>query len=230
MSRTTRLRCGLAAVCAAGAAAAVTTQATASLAGSCPAPYERFAIPSDGSRPVAEAVDAKGNADGYACQKPTGKSYNVIDNRVQRKPPDFTAARQATAAYHNVRNAIRDGYGLFTDAQGIACIDSPGVGGMGIHYVKGALVGDGAVDARTPEALVYEPQPNGKLKLVAAEYVVFQADWQGSEPPSLFGQSFEAVGADNRYGLPPFYELHAWLWRANPDGAFEDFNPDVSCP
>ncbi|MBV9326757.1 MAG: hypothetical protein JO352_23605 [Chloroflexi bacterium] len=35
--------------------------------------------------------------------------------------------------------------------------------------------------------------------------------------------------ADNRYGLPPFYSLHAWIWRDNPAGMFSMWNPDVSC-
>jgi hypothetical protein len=102
---------------------------------------------------------------------------------------------------------------------------------MGVHYVKGALVGDGAVDAATPEALVYEPQRNGRLRLVAVEYVVFQDAWDAahSSPPSLFRREFELIGAGNRYGLPPFYELHAWLWKHNPSGMFEDWNPRVSC-
>jgi hypothetical protein len=34
----------------------------------------------------------------------------------------------------------------------------------------------------------------------------------------------------NRYGLPPFYELHAWVWKHNPSGMFNDWNPLVTCP
>jgi len=45
----------------------------------------------------------------------------------------------------------------------------------------------------------------------------------------LFGQAFSAVGTDNRYGLPPFYELHAWIWKRNPNGMFADYNPRVDC-
>ena len=135
---------------------------------------------------------------------------------------DQSDARTGTARYHNLAIAMNEGYGLFTDAAGIACIDDPD-GGMGIHYVNGSLVGDGDVNASTPEALVYEPQPNGRLRLVAVEYVVFQADWEAKHPgttPALFGTEFEAVDAGNRYGLPPFYELHAWLWKHNPNGTF----------
>ena len=139
--------------------------------------------------------------------------------------------RKATAEYHRLATAKKDGYTLLRDAKGIACIDSPGVGGMGIHYVKGALVGDGAIDVRKPEALVYDPQPDGGRRLVAVEYVVFQKAWddEHDEPPSLFGHEFHLVEAGNRYGLDAFYELHAWVWKKNPRGMFDDWNPRVSC-
>jgi hypothetical protein len=142
----------------------------------------------------------------------------------------LSTARAGTARFHNIDAARAAGYGVFTDAVGIACIDNP-AGGMGIHYVGGAPVGDGAVNAATPEALVYEPTKNGRLRLVAVEYVVFQDDWNrtNSSPPSLFGETFTAVSSENRYGLPAFFELHAWIWEHNPSGMFEDWNPRVSC-
>jgi hypothetical protein len=92
-------------------------------------------------------------------------------------------------------------------------------------------VPDAAVNATTPEVLVYEPEANGKLRLVALEYVVIKAAWdvEHNDKPSLFGQDFESIGADNRYGLPPFYELHVWIWKDNPSGMFQDWNPKVSC-
>jgi len=145
----------------------------------------------------------------------------------QAAPSDLAAARAATAGFHNGH----PGYSLLTDAAGIACIDKPGEGGMGVHYVNGALVADGKVSATKPELVVYEPLENGGQRLVAAEYVVFQADWDAKhdDAPSLFGREFELVEAGNRYGLPPFYELHAWLWKHNPSGFFEDWNPRVTC-
>ena len=146
----------------------------------------------------------------------------------QAAPSDLAAARAATAGYHD---GSHPGYGLLTDAAGIACIDNP-AGGMGIHYVNGDLVGDGKVDASRPDVLVYEPRPDGTERLVAAEYVVFQDAWDAhhDDPPELFGREFELLDASNRYGLPPFYELHAWLWKHNPSGFFEDWNPRVVCP
>lgn len=143
---------------------------------------------------------------------------------------DVSAVRAATARFHTIDAAIAAGYGQLRDAAGIACIDNQPTGTMDVHYVKGSLVGDAAVNALTPEPLVYEPK-NGKLKLVAVEYVVFQGGWDAANaaPPSLFGQTFTLIRAGNRYGLPPFYELHAWLWNSNPSGMFKDWNPSVSC-
>jgi hypothetical protein len=40
---------------------------------------------------------------------------------------------------------------------------------------------------------------------------------------------FMLVEEPNRYELPAFYALHAWVWQDNPDGVFANFNPDVSC-
>jgi hypothetical protein len=56
----------------------------------CPPPFTLFAVPTDGSRPVAAALDAAGNGDGYACEMPhpageiehVGFPYNVIENRL----------------------------------------------------------------------------------------------------------------------------------------------------
>jgi hypothetical protein len=143
---------------------------------------------------------------------------------------DLSTARAATAGFHQIESATSAGYGEFRDRNDIACIASS-AGVMGIHYVKGPLVGDGTVNAATPEALVYQPQPNGKLRLVAVEYIVIRADWDAAHAsrPSLFGESFTLVFEGNRYNLPDFYELHAWIWEHNPSGTFADFNPRGTC-
>jgi hypothetical protein len=145
------------------------------------------------------------------------------------KPPDLSTARAATAGYHNIDKALADGYVEFKDLQGIACIDDP-AGGMGIHYVRGDLVMNGVVNPATPEALVYEPEPNGRLRLVAVEYIVPEPLWTGSERPTLFGETFGLIPGPNRYGPAGLLELHAWLWKHNPSGMFNDWNPRVECP
>jgi hypothetical protein len=139
----------------------------------------------------------------------------------------IASVRAATEKFHSVEAAVAAGYGPF-----YLCTDeNRGLGAMGQHYVNGALVGDPALDPLAPEAVIYEPKPDGTYRLVGVEYVTFQAAWDEthSAPPSLFGRTFKLVGAGNRYGLPAFYQLHLWLWRPNPSGLFNDWNPKVSC-
>jgi hypothetical protein len=93
---------------------------------------------------------------------------------------------------------------------------------MGIHYVNAKLIGDDA-DIKQPQAIMYEPMPNGKMQLIAVEYITTKG------PASLEGQLFNFNGTPNRYGLGPFYELHVWAWKTNPHGTFADMNPNVSC-
>jgi hypothetical protein len=123
--------------------------------------------------------------------------------------------RLASQQFVNVSAATAAGYQPF-----LGCVSGPDHGAMGVHYVNGTLVGDGEIDASHPEALIYEPA-NGGLRLVGVEFIVDAATWMGkhSSPPVLEGQTFQLVGSPNRYGLPPFFELHVWAWRDNPNGA-----------
>jgi hypothetical protein len=131
----------------------------------------------------------------------------------------LAAVRQATLKYKDIDAAFADGYALF-----YTCTEQPGVGTMGQHLINFGLVGNDAVDALHPEGLVYEPKRNGGWKLVAVEYVTFQAG------VSVLGQSMNTVPATNRYGIPSqFYAKHAWIWQGNPMGVFADWNPDVTC-
>ena len=137
------------------------------------------------------------------------------------------AVRDATAAYHDLDVAEDAGYGLF-----YLCTDNEGLdAAMGQHFADVSRVLDPTINALDPEVIVYEPKRDGGYRLVAVEWVVFQADWDAlhADAPELFGQTFEAIPAGNRYGLPPFYELHAWIWKGNPRGVFDDWNPNVSC-
>jgi hypothetical protein len=134
--------------------------------------------------------------------------------------------RDATRQFIDVNAAGPAGYEPF-----LGCVSGPDHGAMGIHYVNGALVGDGEIDATRPEALIYEPSGD-RRRLVGVEFIVDAATWLASHPsaPVLEGQSFQLVDAPNRYGIPaPFFELHVWAWRDNPNGAFVDWNNRVTC-
>jgi hypothetical protein len=141
------------------------------------------------------------------------------------------AAKGATAGFQTLGAATQHGYGLVKDVKGLACIADPGVGAMGEHYVRPELLKDATVDARRPEALVYEPLRGGARQLVAAEYIVLAKAWDAGHamPPMLFGRMFMKTPAPNRFGLPAFYSLHAWLWKSNPAGTLSMWNPSVTC-
>ncbi|WP_445682153.1 hypothetical protein [Radicibacter daui] len=117
----------------------------------------------------------------------------------------------------DVHVALAEGYTALPCASGMEG------GSMGIHYVNQAYLADDTLDLSRPEAVMYEPQPDGSLQLVGAEYITFKG------PANLGGHLFNFVTAPNRYGLDPYYELHVWAWRTNPRGPFADMNPDVSC-
>jgi hypothetical protein len=133
---------------------------------------------------------------------------------------------ESTRRFRDEALAAAEGYGPF-----LGCVSGPEEGAMGVHYVNGDLVEDGLLDANRPEILVYEPQKNGRMRLVAVEYIVIAAAWDAANPtpPALSGQVFHYSGSPNRYGLPPFYALHVWAWKDNPHGMFVDWNPKVSC-
>ena len=143
----------------------------------------------------------------------------------------LAAARAGTAKFHSNAAAQAAGYGLLVDAAGIACIDNP-AGGMGIHYVNGALVGDDRVDAATPELVVYEPEKNGKLRLVAAEYVVFQDAWDATHTsaPALFGQEFELVGGRQPLRAPAVLRAARLAVEAQPGGHVRRLEPEGHLP
>ena len=125
--------------------------------------------------------------------------------------------RTANDRFKDVAVAVSEGYAP------IPCASGVDGGAMGIHYVNAKLISKEAVDLKHPQAVMYEPMPDGKLELVAVEYITLKG------PASLEGQLFNFNGAPNRYGLDPFYELHVWAWKANPHGAFADMNPAVTC-
>jgi hypothetical protein len=141
--------------------------------------------------------------------------------------PIVQFVRRATAPFQDVKEAEAAGY-----APGTPCVSGPNEGAMGIHYVNGSLLGDGAIDPAHPEALIYEPQANGRLRLVGVEYLTLASAWDANNvgPPQLLGNLFNLVGKPNRYRIDDgFYELHVWAWRPNPNGTFADWNEKVTC-
>ena len=140
----------------------------------------------------------------------------------------IAAVRQATARFQDVSVAQAEGYALQ-----FGCVSGGDVGAMGMHFINGSLVGSGVIDAAHPQIVLYEPTADGGVRLTGADYLVLVDTWNnmhpGAGPPELMGQLFHFFDAPNRFGLPPFYTLHVWAWKDNPNGAFVNWNPSVSC-
>jgi len=134
--------------------------------------------------------------------------------------------RESTARFQNVSVAEHEGYALQ-----FGCVTGPDAGAMGLHYVNSALVGSGTIDPTHPQIIIYEPTAGGGLQLVGADYLVLADSWNATHAhaPELMGQLFQFFDAPNRFGLPPFYTLHVWAWKNNPNGAFVNWHPKVSC-
>jgi hypothetical protein len=127
------------------------------------------------------------------------------------------SVRNATSRFHSTTQAIKAGYEPSHE-----CVSVPGLGGMGYHWVNPTLV-DPVFDPLKPEAVLYAPGPGGKLKLIAVEYIVVNAE---QAAPTFGGQAFDVGGTP----LPiPHWSLHAWIHENNPSGMFAPFNPNVSC-
>jgi hypothetical protein len=134
--------------------------------------------------------------------------------------------RAGTKQYIDVNVATGAGYGPF-----LGCVTGTDHGAMGVHYVNGTLLGNLTLDPSQPQALIYEPS-NGKMRLVGVEFILDSASWlaaNNNTPPVLDGQVFTFVDAPNRFNIPSFFELHVWAWRENPQGAFVDWNNQVTC-
>jgi hypothetical protein len=144
--------------------------------------------------------------------------------------PLVQKVRRAIAKYRDIRQALEreKGWAIAT-----TCVSGPDTGAMGIHVVKGARIADGILNPQEPEALIYEPQPDGRMRLVGAEFIEDAADWAARNPdgppPSLDGNLLNLVGFPNRFGLQAFYELHVWAVEENPKGSFADWNTHVTC-
>jgi len=122
---------------------------------------------------------------------------------------ELRQARAATARYRDIKNAIKDGYSNIM-------VDVPN---MGHHFMNINLV-DGTFDIRKPEILVYNGLDTGNPELVAVEYAIPLTD----PMPEGFTGSADVWKGDSGF---PYWLLHAWVWKFNPDGIFNWTNPRV---
>jgi hypothetical protein len=149
------------------------------------------------------------------------------DDSEQAAPANLVQiVREATERFVDVNAATAAGY-----MPAFGCVTGPDMGAMGVHYINGALVSGGQLNAQAPQALIYEPVGKA-MKLVGVEFIAIAAPWLAAHqqaPPVLEGQLLQYIGAPNRYALPGLFELHVWAWRDNPHGAYVDWNTHVTC-
>ena len=138
------------------------------------------------------------------------------DNVSAAANKQIAQARQATERYHDVANAIADGY------VPIGCED------VGPTYVNFDLV-DCTFDIDHPEALHYITKGD-QLQLVAVEYAVPFACTPDTAPEGFAGDADVWLHGEGEGG-PPLWALNVWLWQGNPDGIFAHDNPNLpECP
>jgi len=165
---------------------------------------------------VAQSHDDHGGHATSQNHKPTPQESELVQ-----------AVRTATEKYKNVRSVEGpgDGYELK-----FGCVSGGDFGAMGLHYVNMSLV-DGVLDVNQPEIVLFEPTPNGGIRITGADFLIPAAAWHATHagPPELKGQLFHLFDSPNRFGLEPFYTLHVWAWKDNPNGSFVNWHPKVSC-
>lgn len=112
------------------------------------------------------------------------------------------------------------------------CVSGPEFGAMGIHMANLSLVMDGVITSSQPEIIIYEPQADGRVRMVGVEYLIPAPLWKPTpeEPvPSVEGVHMNFIPGPNRYGNDALWELHVWAFERNPLGAYADWNTQVSC-
>ena len=164
---------------------------------------------------------------------------------------DLDQMREAVMKYKDVNVAIEEGY-ITPDNHCVSAAGEglpPELGAMGIHYIHPAMLQITGTDPRVdgnsthtdwskPSVLIYEPQADGSMELVAVENLVFEAAWKASgntEELVLNGRAWDhmaddpATPGDEAHGFMPHFDQHVWLFRDNPMGTLMPFNPNVTC-
>jgi hypothetical protein len=167
--------------------------------------------------------------------------------------PTLAQVREATERFQDVNVALAEGY--IRDPSNMCetaeMMGRPAaLGAMGVHYFRPDLLGitappnprvNGAstyTDFHAPAILIYEPQADGSMQLVAVENLVFKVSWAdagNTAPPTFHGVPYDdmqddpATEVDEAHNFEPHYDRHVWVHRENPNGVFAPLNPAVSC-
>jgi hypothetical protein len=167
--------------------------------------------------------------------------------------PSLKEVRAATERFRDVKVAVAEGYirdpsNMCDAAEMMGKPKELGV--MGIHYFRPDLLGitgppnprvNGTgthTDFNKPAILIYEPQADSSLQLVAVENLVFIKAWEAagnSAPPTFQGKAYDKMvddpktEVDEAHMFEAHYDRHVWIYRDNPNGVFAQYNPNVTC-
>jgi len=157
---------------------------------------------SNANKSEVEARDGERDEDKADC--PDRVDFDGVSHRIEAQ---LNIARRAVCKYRRLEAALADGY----TNTGLPCVP-----GQGYHYIKNSLVG--TTDIRHPSVLMYTA--DGRLN--SPEWVAPESTFP--TPPSIFDQTMHS---EDELGL---WILHVWVWKLNPNGVFNDVNPNVTCP
>lgn len=165
---------------------------------------------------------------------------------------DLDVLRAVNEKYKDVKVALAEGF--IPDPSG-HCISAEAEGlpaewgAMGIHYIHPELLQISAAEPRVngnsthtdftrPAILLYEPQADGSLVLMGIENLVWIEAWKtagNADIPRFMGREWDtmiddpATESDEAHGFMPHYDQHVWLYRENPTGILNPFNPAATC-
>jgi hypothetical protein len=175
------------------------------------------------------------------------------EGSVEAGEPTLEEVRAATERFSDVQVALAEGYILdpMKACDTAEMMGHPGSEGvMGVHYFRPDILGitgppnprvNGTgthTDFLRPGILIYEPQADGSLELVAVENLTFVSAWEeagNTALPSYQGVPYDlmvddaATPIDEAHLFEPHYDRHVWIYRPNPNGMYAQFNPDVTC-
>jgi hypothetical protein len=194
-----------------------------------------------GGSSIIGATGALAGAEGEGAAQFGGHSHGAAgptsDLEARETVAMLAAARRATAPFRDVEVARSHGYRQVTQF----------IPSLGLHLANLKLLRAG-FDPIHPPVLLYEPTPSGRLELVGVAYSVPQ---QGTEAPAGFpggedvwhfhrnlcflprGDVTIAPDASACHAKRGVFQartawlLHAWIWKANPNGVFTEANPLV---
>ena len=127
---------------------------------------------------------------------------------------EVNEVKSATSVYADINVATNEGR---FDASGY-------VPNMGHHYINPSII-DTTFDLMNPEVILYLPDGNGNMQMVAVEYAILPEDPENpGSPPEGFTGSEDVWHWREDLGQ---WQLHVWTILDNPDGIFAMFNPAI---